>query len=88
MMNEPVGVPAEVSLVVGPLCVGPGVGLAVARGEFEADGGEEPLAVKPRLHQSLRGWSGGSCRQGRGAARLCHSKGPRGRHRHPLPHAA
>lgn len=62
-------------LAMGLLCMGPSVGLAVARGELEADGGEEPLAAKPRLHQSLRGWSGGSDGGPRGC-RLCLCKGP------------
>lgn len=83
--TEPTGVPAEAFLAVGPLCLGPSLGLAAARGEFEADGGEEPLAAKPRLHQSLRGWSGGSSWGGPGAARLCRCEGPRNRHRCPLP---
>lgn len=62
-------------LAMGLLCMGPSVGLAVARGELEADGGEEPLAAKPRLHQSLRGWSSGSDWGPRGC-RFCLCKGP------------
>lgn len=83
--TEPTGVPAEAFLAVGPLCLGPSVGPAAARGELEADGGEEPLAAKPRLHQSLRGWSGGSSWGGSGAARFCRCEGPRNRRRCPLP---
>ena len=54
----------------------------------ETDGGEESLAARTRLHQSLRGWSSGSVRGGPGAAWLCPYEGPHGRHWHPLSRVA
>lgn len=54
----------------GPLCSVPGCAWGTVWGwlwgELQADGGEELLAARPWLHQSLQGWSGarpgGGCR--------------------------
>lgn len=62
---KPSRVPAEPSPAVR------GSQRGAARGEFEADGGEELLAARPWLHQFLRGRSGASSWQGPGRAGGC-----------------